>query len=1313
MARLWTCGFELQDMSATPLEWGVGSGSPIVGAPTISTTVHREGAASMRCNTSAATAYIEHQVTGGVNGQSFYRFYLYIASMPSATATIFSVGQSGYFPVHVRLNPAGTLQLRDAFNGVDAGSASPALSTGTWYRIELDVPESGSTAVTRDVIAYLDGTNFSGAAPIAGSTGYSRLRAGIQTAVTADLYIDDIAVNNTSGTAQNSLPGQGSVVHLHPDGAGDNNGFATAVGGTAGAANNYTRVDETTPDDATTYNETTATGTTTIDDFALQSAASAGIGSADAVTLVEVGARIGSDATTTASLVYRIKSQAAGTTLESASVSVAVNGWRTHKAAAPWVPQLVSYTDPQAGGAWTPALLDTAQIGYRGDVSQTSVRRVTTLWALVEFVPDTTPPTPLGDLADDFDDNVVDAAKWPSSYGTYSETGGRARVTCDTNYNAYASASGYTLEDSQARVQVYPPADAGATAEAWAQLLITSSTPGTDAIIEVNAATSQLTMAVRVGYSDPGLTSLTYDATAHAWMRIREETGSLYWETSADGLTWTTRRTETSPAWVSDTTLQVQLICHRDGGTPDYAEFDNFNITPPSVPAGTLLETITDTFTTDGAFDPAIWPDSYNSAGLPLPAQSGGRGQVSTDTGFSAYASAPSYTLASSYAFAEVIPPALGGASGDVYCQLLVVSSTSGTQLVFEVNVSNNSLVMANQVGFLDESPATLPYDSVEHAWLRIREDAGTVYWDTSADGRDWTNRHSDTSPAWVSDTDIQLQLLAHRDDGTVDLAEFDNVNTRPALLSGYTVAMDWASTGDFTGPYDDVTTDVLARGPVVFAYGRDQARQLGPPAVGRLNMTLCNADRVLSPENPDSPIADDLIPAVPIKVETVVDDVLYPLFRARIDDFDVHPDRGDRSVTISAVDDLALLQNANISTEVYAAQRTGALMHVVLDAAGWTGPRDIDLGATFVPWWWAEETDAFTAMSDLLASEGPPAIAYVGPDGTFHFKDRHHRLLDTASLVSQATFASRRVSCESPAVTGHSFIEPFEYAHGWRDIVNQVAVDVQERRPDSALSVVWESDETISLSLGESVQIEVKASDPFRDAQDLVSGTDIITTGAGTVTTTISRTSGQSLTITVLAIGGAVNIVHLQVRARAITAQRTVRVAATDSVSIGRFGQRSYPNPIPWAGRHDAAAIGQLLLAHYAQRRPTVKMRLVSSDAAHLQQVLERTISDLITIRHGELGLDATFHVENLEHTLTRMPALDGSSACGQRVHYAVLGCERSGMIVATNPFTFDVAGAGFDDGVFDPSAADDPEGVFIFDHPTQGAFDVGRFGT
>jgi hypothetical protein len=427
-----------------------------------------------------------------------------------------------------------------------------------------------------------------------------------------------------------------------------------------------------------------------------------------------------------------------------------------------------------------------------------------------------------------------------------------------------------------------------------------------------------------------------------------------------------------------------------------------------------LTETLTDDFTAT-TVDTAKWPNNY---GAPAPDQPAGRARVVADTSFAAYASDTVYTLQGSHVHVQVFPAAAGGAA-EAYTQLLVLSSAPGNVIVFEIDTASNTVLMATRVGGFDQSSQTLGYDPDAHAWLRIRETSDTVYWETSPEGRTWTIRHSTTSPSWVSDTDIHIQLLAHRNAGTVDFAEFDNVNITPALTDGYTVAVDWAGDGSFDSPHDDVTENVLARGPVVFEFGRDAARALSPPRVGQLTTTLCNADRIFSPENPDSPISSDIEPGAEMKVDVVIDNVLYPLMRPRINTFQVNTDRGDRSATITALDGLALLQGTKISTDLYAAQRTGTLIGILLDTIGWTRPRDLDLGATHVPWWWANEQDAFDLLTDLLRSEGPPSIAYIAPDGTFVFRDRHHRLLRAASLTSQATFASEPTSLECCDITG------------------------------------------------------------------------------------------------------------------------------------------------------------------------------------------------------------------------------------------------------------------------------------------------------
>lgn len=185
----------------------------------------------------------------------------------------------------------------------------------------------------------------------------------------------------------------------------------------------------------------------------------------------------------------------------------------------------------------------------------------------------------IGTLTDTFDDGTVDAVKWPNSYGPISETGGRARVTCDTGYTGFKSATGYTLTGSGFALRAWPPAAGGGTSAA-SSILILTTVGGTDAGFIIDAAQTALGIYLRSGYFDPAPVFLTYDPVAHAWLRLTESAGGVTWDTSPDGVTWTTRRTAATPAWAADTDLAFVLEAHRDAGTNDFAEFDNLNIPP-------------------------------------------------------------------------------------------------------------------------------------------------------------------------------------------------------------------------------------------------------------------------------------------------------------------------------------------------------------------------------------------------------------------------------------------------------------------------------------------------------------------------------------------------------------------------------------------------------------------------------------------------------------------------------------------------------------------------------------------------------------
>lgn len=178
-------------------------------------------------------------------------------------------------------------------------------------------------------------------------------------------------------------------------------------------------------------------------------------------------------------------------------------------------------------------------------------------------------------LRDDFATDQL-ATLWPDSFGGVSVTGGRCRVTCDTGFSAAQSDNVYELTGSKALVQVFPPA-AGGGSNVIAEMFIVSGTGGTDAGFSLSVDTGVLSFLDRVGFSDPSPVTVTYSSTDHRWWRIQRTGGNLVWSTSSDGDTWTTRRTSTAPAWSAGTTLAVNLLCHRDSGTNDFGEFDNFN----------------------------------------------------------------------------------------------------------------------------------------------------------------------------------------------------------------------------------------------------------------------------------------------------------------------------------------------------------------------------------------------------------------------------------------------------------------------------------------------------------------------------------------------------------------------------------------------------------------------------------------------------------------------------------------------------------------------------------------------------------------
>ncbi|MEU2315663.1 hypothetical protein [Streptomyces albidoflavus] len=211
------------------------------------------------------------------------------------------------------------------------------------------------------------------------------------------------------------------------------------------------------------------------------------------------------------------------------------------------------------------------------------VRRNAPIRVAVAIIPTRTgagPTWPLGQLGDDFDDDRIGTALWPSVYGGSTETGGRARVPLASGVVAgFQSARVWRLAGSQLSAKLARVPAANGSSSASASMWVLSTTAGTRLGFSYSPVTGQLRLASETAYFDGAAVSLPYSPIDHAWLRVRESAGALRWETSRDGFIWTTRRTLATPVWVTSQTVLVDFSATRTGGATDYVEWDLVNAT--------------------------------------------------------------------------------------------------------------------------------------------------------------------------------------------------------------------------------------------------------------------------------------------------------------------------------------------------------------------------------------------------------------------------------------------------------------------------------------------------------------------------------------------------------------------------------------------------------------------------------------------------------------------------------------------------------------------------------------------------------------
>jgi hypothetical protein len=378
-------------------------------------------------------------------------------------------------------------------------------------------------------------------------------------------------------------------------------------------------------------------------------------------------------------------------------------------------------------------------------------------------------------LADDFSGATTSPQWYTYANGSITtvQTGGELVITLPATtqstakYGGYGSAWHYDLRGSRAFVQVLQTEAAATNAQTDLQI----DSPGGD-FYEIAEENGHLSASLFVATGQTTLAMIPYSPSAHAWWQFREDQGTIYFETSSDGVTFTAFASTPTPVWASTAGIAVEAGSFQVETDPGASRFDNFN---GGVASGTWCKasTLRDDFhqnTIDNR-----WGNAYMNGGCSYTETSGAFVVTLTPAGTEdcALVSSNGYDLTGDMVFAELAQaPSTAGAT----FSYLRASTVTGDNV--EIAQASNSIVAAQNIGGTYTTLHAAPYDPAQ-SFIRLTEIAGQLGFDTSPDGASWNNLFTTASP--ISLVGVNLSIGAGTNSavtapGSATFATFDQL---------------------------------------------------------------------------------------------------------------------------------------------------------------------------------------------------------------------------------------------------------------------------------------------------------------------------------------------------------------------------------------------------------------------------------------------------------------------------------------------------------------------------------------------------------
>ena len=162
---------------------------------------------------------------------------------------------------------------------------------------------------------------------------------------------------------------------------------------------------------------------------------------------------------------------------------------------------------------------------------------------------------------------------------TYSSTGAKvvlpASTTAATDGDITSTAS-FSLIDSYAMMEVNEVPVAGAVStDCNMTLQITGAN-----LVQWQYEGGSLYAIQVVASAQTNHFSVTFDPVLHRWWKIKEVNGQTLWQTSPDGMSWTTHHTQANPITMTALFFNIAAICFGVDSNPGNFEFRNLNCPP-------------------------------------------------------------------------------------------------------------------------------------------------------------------------------------------------------------------------------------------------------------------------------------------------------------------------------------------------------------------------------------------------------------------------------------------------------------------------------------------------------------------------------------------------------------------------------------------------------------------------------------------------------------------------------------------------------------------------------------------------------------